>query len=136
MIAYYTAAKTLHGVDRAMVNGIVDMKKWKLYRYHILLIVQTIMSERKGVKAIPRPNSRDMERLCKNILDVIDNKKNFTAVLHIAEDILQKTLNEYRGPKGRGTGPNLTKEFTTAMLANTDIKLSEINKKIAEMNKK
>lgn len=135
LIAYYTAAKTLHGVDRAMANSIVDMKKWKLYRYHILLIVQTIMSERKGVKAIPRPNSREMERLCRIILDVVDNQTHFTAVLHIAEDILQKTLNEYRGPVGRGTGPNLTKEFTTAMLANTDLKLDEINKKIAEMNK-
>ena len=77
-----------------------------------------------------------MERLCKNILDVIDNQVHFKAVLHIAEDILQKTLDEYRGPVGRGTGPNLTKEFTTAMLVNTDIKLGEINKKIAEMNKK
>lgn len=136
LIAYYTAAKTLHGVDRAMANGVVDMKKWKLYRYHILLIIQTIMSERKGVKAIPRPNSREMERLCKIILDVIDNQKQFTAVLHIAEDILQKTLNEYRGPVGRGTGPNLTKEFTTAMLANTNVKLEEINKKIEELNKR
>lgn len=134
-IAYYTAAKTLHGVDRAMANGIVDMKKWKPYRYHILLIIQTIMSERKGVKVIPRPNSREMERLCKSILDVIDSQKHFTAVLHIAEDILQKTLNEYRGPAGRGTGPNLTKEFTTAMIANTNLKLEEINKKVAELNK-
>lgn len=136
LIAYYTAAKTLHGVDRAMANGIVNMKKWKLYRYHILLIVQTIMSERKGVKAIPRPNSREMERLCKNILDVVDNERMFTAVLHISEDILQKTLNEYRGPIGGGSGPNLTKEFTTAMLANTDVKLEEINKKVAELNKR
>lgn len=136
LIAYYTAAKTLHSLDHAMSNGIVDMKKWKLYRYHILLIIQTIMSERKGVKAIPRPNSREMERLCKNILDVIDNERMFTAILHIAEDILQKTLNEYRGPVGGGTGPNLTKEFTTAMLANTDVKLVEINKKVAALNKK
>lgn len=136
LIAYYTAAKTLHGVDRAMANGIVDMKKWKLYRYHILLIIQTIMSERKGVKAIPRPNSREMERLCKNILEVVDNERMFTAVLHITEDILQKTLNEYRGPIGGGSGPNLTKEFTTAMLANTDVKLEEINMKVSELNKR
>lgn len=135
LIAYYTAAKTLHGVDRAMVAGTVDMRKWKLYRYHILLIVQTIVRECKGVKTIPRPNSREMERFCKNILNVIDNEKHFTAVLHIAEDILQKTLKEYRGPVGRGTGPNLTKEFTQAMLANTDTKMSEINQKIAEMSK-
>jgi hypothetical protein len=136
LIAYYTAAKTLHGVDRAMANGIVDIKKWKLYRYHILLIIQTILSERKGVKDIPRPNSREMERLCKNILDVVDNERLFTAVLHVSEDILQKTLNEYRGPAGRGTGPNLTKEFTMAMLANTDGKLLEINKKVAEQRLK
>ena len=60
----------------------------------------------------------------------------FTAVLHITEDILQKTLNEYRGPVDKGTGPNLTKEFTTAMLANTDLKLEEINKKVVELKKK
>lgn len=135
LIAYYTAAKTLHCVDRAMAEGVVDIKKWKLYRYHILLIIQTIMSERKGVKAIPRPNSREMERLCKIILDVIDNERLITAVLHVAEDILQKTLSEYRGPVGGGTGPNLTKEFTMAMLTNTDMKLEEINKRVAELNK-
>lgn len=135
LLAYYTAAKTLHCVDRAMAAGVVDMKKWKLYRYHILLIVQTIMSEHKGVKTTPRPNSREMERLCKTILDMIDNGRQFTAVLHIAEDILRKTLNEYRGPVGRGTGPNLTKEFTQAMLTNTYIKLDEINKKIAQNDK-
>lgn len=135
LIAYYTAAKTLHIVDRAMAEGIMDIKKWKPFRFHILLIIQTIMSERKGVKAIPRPNSHDMERLCKNILDVLDNERMFTAVLHISEDILQKTLNEYRGPIGGGSRPNLTKEFTTAMLANADVKLDEINKKVAELNK-
>ena len=135
LIAYYTAAKTLHCVDRAMAEGIVDIKKWKPYRYHILLIIQTIMSERKGVKAIPRPNSREMERLCKNILDVIDDERLITAVLHVAEDILQKTLSEYRGPVGGGTGPNLTKEFTVAMLTNTEMKLEEINKRVAELNK-
>lgn len=132
LIAYYTAAKTLHCVDRAMADGIIDMKRWKLYRYHILLIVQTIMSEQKGVKSIPRQNSREMERLCKNILEVLEDERMFTAVLHVAEDILRKTLREYRGPVGHGTGPNLTKEFTTAMLANTDIKLEEINKRKVE----
>lgn len=129
LIAYYTAARTLHGVDRAMASGIVDIKKWKLYRYHILLIIQTILGERKGVKAIPRPNSNEMETLCKNILNVVEDERLFTAILHVSEDILQKTLNEYRGPVGGGTGPNLTKEFTLAMLANTDIKIEEINKK-------
>ncbi len=135
LIAYYTAAKTLHSVDRAMVNGIIDMKKWKHYRYHILLIIQTIMSERKGLRTIPRPNSREMERLCKSILEVIDDKRLFTAVLHVTEDILQKTLREYRGPIGRGTGPNLTKEFTTAMLTNTVAKLEDINNKWKELKK-
>lgn len=120
LIAYYTAAKTLHCVDRAMAAGIMDMKKWKLYRYHILLIVQTIMSKCNGIKTTPRPNSHEMERLCKNILDTIDNGNHFNAILHIAEDILRKTLNEYQGPTGRGTGPNLTREFTQAMLANTN----------------
>ena len=132
LIAYYTAAKTLHCVDRAMVAGVMDMKKWKLYRYHILLIVQTIMSELNGIKTISRPNSREMERLCKSILDMIDNGDQFTAVLHIAEDILRETLKGYRGPVGRGTGPNLTKEFTLDMLAQTDMKLCKINENIAQ----
>ena len=133
LIAYYTAAKTLHGVDRAMASGIVDMKKWKLYRFHILLIIQTIMSERKDVKATLRPNSREMERLCKSILDVVDNEVLFTAVLHLAEDILQKTLCEYHGPVSRGTRPILTKEFTVAMLANTEEILKEVNARTKEL---
>jgi len=128
LIAYYTAARTLHVVERAMSEGVVDMKKWKLYRYHILLIIQTVMRERKSMKVVPRPNSRDMERLCQSILEVIEDKRIFVAILHVTVDILQKTLCEYKGPTGPGTGPNLTREFTQAMMINVDLKLEEINK--------
>ena len=126
LIAYYTAAKTLHDLEQAMSNGIVDMRKWKPYRYHILLIIQTIMRERSGMKALPRANSKDMERLCVLILKVIDEEESFKAILHLSEDILQKTLDEYKGVR-RGNGPNRTKEFTQAMLGNIDIVLNEIN---------
>ncbi len=135
LIAYYTAARTLHSVERAMSAGVIDVKKWKLYRYHILLIVQTIMRERKGIKKLPFPNSREMERLCNYILAVVENKRYFEAVLHASADILQKTLNEYRGYYRRGSGPNRTKEFTQAMLANVDEKMAEIDRLEAERQK-
>lgn len=135
LIAYYAAAKTLHGVDRAMCNGIIDAKKWKFYRYHILLIIQTIMRERKNINKIPFPNSREMERLCNAIIEVIENPRYFEAVLHVAVDILQKTLNEYKGNLSHGNGPNNTKEFTQAMLANIDFKMQEINERAKEHNK-
>ena len=134
-IAYYTAAKTLHGIERAMSNGIIDLKKWKMYRFHILLIVQTIMRERIGMKTIPHANSKNIEKLCTAILDMINNDRAFVAILHISEDILQKTLKEYKGG-ARRNGPNRTKEFTQSMIVNIDIKLREMNRKIEEMNRK
>jgi hypothetical protein len=127
LIAYYTAAKTLHNVEIAMNNGVIDIKKWKPYRYHLLLVIQTIMRERKNMKSIPRPNSKDMEKLCSSILEIVDNKGVFEAMLRVSIDVLQKTLDEYKGSYGRGSGPNRTKEFTTAMLANVESKMIEIN---------
>ena len=135
-IAYYTAARTLHGVECAMLYGVIDQKRWKQYRYHILLILQTIMRERKNMKKIPFANSREMESLCKAILSVLDDDKAFTAILHISVDILQKTIREYKGSLRRGSGPNRTKEFTLAMLVNTDEKLKEINDLTKHINKK
>ena len=118
LIAYYTAAKTLHAVKCAMSSSIIDVRKGKQYRYHILLIVQSILRERKGMKRIPYPNSRDMERLCNAILENTENEKVFTAILRIAVDILQKTLYEYKGSFRKDSGPNRTKEFTQAILGN------------------
>ena len=133
LIAYYTAAKTLHGVVQAMSNGIVDLKKWMPYRYHILLIVQAIMRERMKMKTLPRANSKDMERLCVFILKVLEDERSFEAILHLSEDTLQKTLDEYKGVR-RGNGPNRTKEFTQAILGNIAIVLNEINKNVGELN--
>lgn len=133
-IAYYTAAKTLHGIERAMNNGIIDLKKWKPYRYHILLIVQTIMRERIGMKNIPHANSKNVEKLCDTILNVINDDRAFEAILHISEDILRKTLNEYKGGTRSGNGPNRTKEFTQLMIVNTDVKLNEINRRLEANN--
>lgn len=127
LVAYYTAAKTLHDVENAMNSGVVDIKKWRPYRYHFLLIIQTIMRERKGYKYLPRLNSKDIEKLCNAILDLLNDKRSFEAVLHLSVDILTKTLEEYKGTLRKGSGPNRTKEFTQDMLMNVEEKLSEIN---------
>ena len=72
-------------------------------------------------------NIDDQNEDQKSTLEIIDNKGVFEAMLRVSIDVLQKTLDEYKGSYGRGSGPNRTKEFTTAMLANVDSKMIEIN---------
>lgn len=80
LIAYYTSARALHHIEKALKNGNIDMC-WRSYRYHILLLIQTVLRKRKGIKSVPTPNSKDMNELCKDILSIIDEEKHFDIVL-------------------------------------------------------
>lgn len=120
LIAYYAAAKTLNRIEQAMNAGVISIKDWKVYKYHLLLLVRVIVCNLHGYTQLPRINSADMERLCKAILAVVDNKQQFTAILHLSVDVLESSLKDYSKMSRRrfGNGPERTREFTQEMMDN------------------
>lgn len=131
LIAYYASAKALNCIEKALNNRIIDMK-WRHYRYHILLIVQTLIRKINNIKSVPQPNSKDMENLCKMILKIINNSKDFKTVLIRSVNLIEKTL-EGREHIGQRIGPERTKDFTTALLSNIDSIILDVKKDITRI---
>lgn len=134
LIAYYTAAKTLHCVEKALNNGDIDMK-WRYYRYHILLIIQTVIRKMKNIKNVPAPNSKDICKLCSVILEIVDDKNNFYTVLKSSVNLISKTLTKRKSNELRN-GPERTKEFTMALVSNVDLMIAEVEKEYKKVGVK
>ncbi|MBS6992852.1 MAG: AIPR family protein [Alistipes sp.] len=127
LIAYYTSAKTLQCVEKALNNGSIDMK-WRYYRYHILLLIQTFLRKINGIKFVPAPTSKDMNRFCTSILKIVNDEKNLDIVLQASIHHIDKTLEEQKSKSRLSNGPERTKEFTMALLANVDQTITEVEK--------
>lgn len=126
-IAYYTSAKTLQMVEKALNEGVVDMK-WRYYKYHILLLVQTLIRNLKGIRIVPSPNSREMVRFCEEILSIVNNEEYFHSIIRLSVDTIENMLKEKKFEESHGNGPERTKEFTSALLADIEHKNVAINK--------
>lgn len=114
LIMYYTSAWTLHQIEKAIKDKEIDVK-WRPYRYHLLFLFQSYIRQLKKMKNVPRFNSNEMERLCKDILKTIDDKKMIGPVLRHLTGILEKALAQT--PKGNGGNePTRRKEFTLTAL--------------------
>ena len=73
------------------------------------------MMRLKKLKNIPRFNSNEMERLCKDILKTVDDRKMIGPVLRHLTGILEEALAQT--PKGSGGNePTRRKEFTMISL--------------------
>ena len=127
LIAYYTSAKTLQCVEKALNNGSIDMK-WRYYRYHILLLIQTFLRKINGIKFVPAPTSKDMNRFCTSILKIVNDEKNLDIVLQASIHHIDKTLEEQKSKSRLSNGPERTKEFTMALLANVDQTITKVEK--------
>lgn len=125
-IAYYTSAKTLQCVEKALNDGVVDMK-WRYYKYHILLLVQTLLRNLKGIKNVPAPNSKEMLRFCEEILKVVKDTDIFHSIIRLSVDTIENVLKEKRFKQNHSNGPERTKEFTIALLADIEKKNVAIN---------
>jgi len=67
--AYYISAYVLFKVESAIKSSLID-KKYKIYKYHILMIIKTIISG----KDIVMGNGKPMKEKCRDLMSMI--KKN------------------------------------------------------------
>ena len=115
LIMYYTSAWTLHRIEEGIREGQID-SKWRKYRYHLLLLIQTYLRLLKRMKEPVRPNSKDMEFLCKSILDTVNDNVKLGAVLRFLVTVLSKALIELETDDKRNP-PTRLKEFTQHILS-------------------
>ncbi len=76
LLPYYTSAYTLYKIDYLFRNKIIDIR-YRKFKYFILMLIKYDLSTEK----IPELNSNKMDKLCENILKVInDNDKLITEI--------------------------------------------------------
>ena len=76
LLPYYTSAYTLYKIDYLFRNKLIDIR-YRKFKYFILILIKYDLSTEK----IPELNSNKMDKLCENILKVInDNDKLITEI--------------------------------------------------------
>lgn len=76
LLPYYTSAYTLYKIDYLFRNKLIDIR-YRKFKYFILMLIKYDLSTEK----IPELNSNKMDKLCENILYVInDNDKLITEI--------------------------------------------------------
>lgn len=76
LLPYYTSAYTLYKIDYLFKNKLIDIR-YRKFKYFILMLIKYDLSTEK----IPELNSNKMDKLCENILKVInDNDKLITEI--------------------------------------------------------
>lgn len=76
LLPYYTSAYTLYKIDYLSINKLIDIR-YRKFKYFILMLIKYDLSTEK----IPELNSNKMDKLCENILKVInDNDKLITEI--------------------------------------------------------
>ena len=76
LLPYYTSAYTLYKIDYIFRNKLIDIR-YRKFKYFILMLIKYDLSTEK----IPELNSNKMDKLCENILKVInDNDKLITEI--------------------------------------------------------
>lgn len=76
LLPYYTSAYTLYKIDYLFRNKLIDIR-YRKFKYFILMLIKYDLSTEK----IPELNSNKMDKLCENILKVInDNDKLITEI--------------------------------------------------------
>lgn len=89
---YYASAWTLHQVEAAMRRGEIKAD-WKPYRYHLLFLIQLYVRSCKKMNKVPWPNSKDMDRLAKSIIDVANDGQSFGPLLRYLTTILSEAID-------------------------------------------
>ena len=76
LLPYYTSAYTLYKIDYLFRNKLIDIR-YRKFKYFILMLIKYDLPTEK----IPELNSNKMDKLCENILKVInDNDKLITEI--------------------------------------------------------
>lgn len=95
LILYYTSAWLLHKIENALRRKEIDPSKYRMYRYHFLFMTQIYAVKAMKMNDLPRFNANAMERLCKKILEYINDDKTLGALLRVFSNIIDETQSEF-----------------------------------------
>ena len=111
-VLYYTAAWCLYKVDQALSLSTSTVRK---YRYHIIMILANIAAQRPNPF---RPNSKEVEKYCKSVCEVVNDEKQFKKMLAKACDLLSKAIQQTSSILGTSNRNELIrrKELTHTIL--------------------
>lgn len=91
--AYYISAWALHRIEDSLKRGKLNMK-YRKYRYHMLFLIQVCIRRLAQIKALPRPNSHDMEKLCNKIRIALSDNRQLDALLRLLTKIIDDVVAE------------------------------------------
>lgn len=91
--AYYISAWSLHRIEDSLKRGKLNMK-YRKYRYHMLFLIQVCIRRLAQIKALPRPNSHDMEKLCNKIRIALSDNRQLDALLRLLTKIIDDVVAE------------------------------------------
>jgi len=111
LIAYYTSAWTLHRVEDAFRKHEIDWK-WRQYKYHLVYMIQLFIRRLMKMSKLPALNSRDIEKLCNNILSAVNDQKQLGAMLRLFVPILENGKTNIPNINRGNSWPRI-KEFTS-----------------------
>ena len=118
-VMYYTSAWTLHQVENAFRKHEIDWK-WRSYRYHLIYMIRVFVSRLSKVPQLPRPTSKDMEKLCDLIMKAVSNERVLAAMLRQFVPILSMVEKNMKKRKLNGNHVSQIKEFTTEITKSLD----------------
>lgn len=85
MEPYYAAAYALYRLEHLFRNRLIDAK-YKPARFHILLASRLLTTSQQ----VPLPNSKEMEKYCKPIMDTLWDQHDGQGLLFDAVDIIDE----------------------------------------------
>lgn len=110
LLPYYTSAYTLYKIDYLFRNKLIDIR-YRKFKYFILMLIKYDLSTEK----IPELNSNKMDKLCENILKVInDNDKLITEInklLHLFDKYVED-ITSSESTKSAALVEKLRNEFS------------------------
>lgn len=118
-VMYYTSAWTLHQVENAFRKHEIDWK-WRSYRYHLIYMIRVFVCRLSKVPQLPRPTSKDMEKLCDLIMKAVSNERMLAAMLRQFVPILSMVEKNMKKRELNGNHVSQIKEFTTEITRSLD----------------
>ena len=98
-IAYYTSAYALYKIEYLIRNKQID-QLYNRYRYHILMIMKYLCLN--GQRP-PQLNSHSMERLCQQLLLILNDNGKLLPLVNDATQILNQQIADLSDPENAKT---------------------------------
>ena len=98
--------------------------KYRIFRYHMLFLIQVCVRRLAQIKVLPRPNSHDMEKLCKKLRIALSDNKQLDALLRLLTKVIDETVTEMTGANSVNAHEIVRRKDFTILL---EKKCQEIN---------